>query len=173
MGRLNTKDIREDPKGRPKKKIGVLISGRGSNLQALIDAQRRGELGGEIAVVVSNVETAAGLERARRAGIPTVVRDHRGRTREDFDAEVPSPRQAWAAATANPLSVRGVAGGQLLEGFIKNWSESQKTALVGRMIADVVDHPGGLPLLQYIDPDDDSTQAIVLTPTLTPRRTVS
>jgi phosphoribosylglycinamide formyltransferase-1 len=72
------------------KRLGVLISGRGSNLQALIDAQVRGELGGEIAVVVSNVESAAGLERARRAGIPTVVRDHRGRKREEFDAEIVS-----------------------------------------------------------------------------------
>jgi phosphoribosylglycinamide formyltransferase-1 len=72
------------------KKIGVLISGRGSNLQALIDAQKRGELGGEIVVVVSNVEDAPGLERARRAGIPTEVRDHRGRPREDFDAEIVS-----------------------------------------------------------------------------------
>ncbi len=71
-----------------KRKIGVLISGRGTNLQALIDAQLRGELGGEIAVVFSNVESAAGLERARRAGIPVVVRDHRGRTREEFDAEL-------------------------------------------------------------------------------------
>jgi len=70
------------------KTIGVLISGRGSNLQALIDASRRGELGGEIAVVFSNVESAAGLERARRAGIPVAFRDHRGRAREDFDAEV-------------------------------------------------------------------------------------
>jgi phosphoribosylglycinamide formyltransferase 1 len=70
------------------KRIGVLISGRGSNLQALIDAQRRGELGGEIAVVFSNVADAAGLERARAAGIPTACRDHRGRTREEFDAEV-------------------------------------------------------------------------------------
>ncbi len=71
-----------------KRRVGVLISGRGSNLQALIDAQQRGELGGEIAVVVSNVESAAGLERARRAGIPVAVRDHRGRAREEFDAEV-------------------------------------------------------------------------------------
>ena len=70
------------------KRIGVLVSGRGSNLQALIDAARRGELGGEIAVVVSNVETAAGLERARRAGIPTAFRDHRGKKREAFDAEI-------------------------------------------------------------------------------------
>lgn len=70
------------------KRIGVLVSGRGSNLQALIDAARRGELGGEIALVVSNVETAAGLERARRAGIPTAFRDHRGKKREAFDAEI-------------------------------------------------------------------------------------
>ncbi len=70
------------------KQIGVLVSGRGSNLQALIDAQRRGQLGGEIALVVSNVENAPGLERARHAGIATAFRDHRGRKREEFDAEI-------------------------------------------------------------------------------------
>jgi phosphoribosylglycinamide formyltransferase-1 len=70
------------------KRVGVLISGRGSNLQALIDAAGRGELGGEIAVVVSNVAAAAGLERARRAGISAFVCDHRGRSREDHDREV-------------------------------------------------------------------------------------
>ena len=70
------------------KKVGVLLSGRGSNLVALIDAARRGELGGEIAVVVSNVEDAPGLERARQAGIPAVFRDHRGKAREAFDAEI-------------------------------------------------------------------------------------
>ena len=64
------------------KKIGVLVSGRGSNLQALIDAARRGELGGEVGVVVSNVEDALALERARQAGIPAVFRDHRGKKRE-------------------------------------------------------------------------------------------
>jgi len=70
------------------KRIGVLVSGRGSNLQALIDAAGRGELGGEIVVVVSNDEAAQGLERARRAGIPAVFRDHRGKKREAFDAEI-------------------------------------------------------------------------------------
>jgi len=70
------------------KRVGVLVSGRGSNLQALVDAARRGELGGEVGVVVSNVETALALDRARQAGIPAVFRDHRGRKREDFDAEV-------------------------------------------------------------------------------------
>jgi len=77
------------------KTIGVLISGRGSNLQALIDASRRGELGGgRIGVVFSNVEDAPGLERARRAGIPVAFRDHRGRSRETFDAEVVGILQA-------------------------------------------------------------------------------
>jgi phosphoribosylglycinamide formyltransferase-1 len=70
------------------KRVGVLISGRGSNLQALIDAQRAGQLGGEIAVVISNVEAAFGLERARQAGIPAVFHDHRGKKREDYDAEL-------------------------------------------------------------------------------------
>jgi phosphoribosylglycinamide formyltransferase-1 len=69
-------------------RIGVLASGRGSNLQALVDAQGRGELGGEIVVVFSNVEGAPALDRARRASIPVVVRDHRGRRRDEFDAEV-------------------------------------------------------------------------------------
>lgn len=70
------------------KRIGVLVSGRGSNLQALLDAARRGELGGEIAVVVSNVEEALGLARAREAGIPAVFRDHHGKKRDAFDTEI-------------------------------------------------------------------------------------
>ena len=70
------------------KAVGVLISGRGSNLQALIDAERAGSLGGRIVLVVSNVESAAGLARARAAGIPAVFRDHRGRARDEFDAEL-------------------------------------------------------------------------------------
>ena len=70
------------------KRVGVLISGRGSNLQALIEAQRAGTLGGEIAVVISNIESAPGLERARAAGIPTVCCVHQGRIREDHDREI-------------------------------------------------------------------------------------
>jgi len=71
-------------------RVGVLASGRGSNLQALIDAAGAESLGGTIAVVISNVETAPALERARKAGIPAHFRDHRGRKREEFDAEVES-----------------------------------------------------------------------------------
>jgi phosphoribosylglycinamide formyltransferase 1 len=64
----------------------VLVSGRGTNLQALMDAAQLGELGGEVAVVVSNVEQAPALDRARRAGVRAIFRDHRGQKREDFDA---------------------------------------------------------------------------------------
>jgi phosphoribosylglycinamide formyltransferase-1 len=70
------------------KKVGVLVSGRGSNLQALIDAASAGALGGEVAVVISNVASAPALERAHEAGIPALFRDHRVRAREAFDAEL-------------------------------------------------------------------------------------
>src|SRR6266496_2779754 len=70
------------------KNVGVLVSGRGTNLQALIDAAAGGRLGGRIAVVISNVEDAPGLERARKAGIPAHFRDHRGRPRDEFDQEL-------------------------------------------------------------------------------------
>lgn len=69
-------------------RVGVLISGRGSNLQALIEAARGGSLGGQIALVVSNVEGAAGLDRAREAGIPTETLPHQGRSREEHDREI-------------------------------------------------------------------------------------
>jgi phosphoribosylglycinamide formyltransferase-1 len=70
------------------KSVGVLISGRGTNLHALIDAAAAGRLGGRIAVVISNVEDAPGLERARKAGIPAHFRDHRGRPRDEFDQQL-------------------------------------------------------------------------------------
>jgi phosphoribosylglycinamide formyltransferase-1 len=79
------------------RRLGVLVSGRGSNLQALIDAAREGRLGGRVEVVVSNVEAAPALDRARLAGIPAVFRDHRGRRREDYDRELVSVLRAHAA----------------------------------------------------------------------------
>jgi len=71
-----------------KSPIGILISGRGSNLQALMDAAADGRLGGTVAVVISNVASAAGLERARAAGIPAHAIDRAGRPREDHDREL-------------------------------------------------------------------------------------
>jgi len=71
----------------PSRRLGVLVSGRGSNLQALIDAVSDGRLDATIAVVISNVAGAGGLDRARQAGIETVVIDHRGwPSRGDYDA---------------------------------------------------------------------------------------
>ena len=70
----------------PSRRLGVLISGRGSNLQAIIDAIRDGRLSATIAVVISNRADAAGLLRARDAGIETLVMDHRAYpSREDYD----------------------------------------------------------------------------------------
>lgn len=65
----------------------VLISGSGTNLQALIDAGERGEIPGALAVVISNRSEAKGLERAANHGIATEVLDHRHFTdRESYDA---------------------------------------------------------------------------------------
>jgi len=66
--------------------LGVLISGRGSNLQAIIDAIGAGRLDARIGLVISNRPGAQGLDRARTAGIETLVIDHRSfPTREAFD----------------------------------------------------------------------------------------
>ena len=68
------------------RRIGVLISGRGTNLQALIDAVADGRLDATIAVVISNRADAAGLDRARGAGIETLVLNHRDwPSREEYD----------------------------------------------------------------------------------------
>ena len=70
----------------PNTRLAILISGRGSNLQAFIDACANGELEAEIAVVISNNPAAAGLARAQQAGIPTRTVNHRDYdSREEFD----------------------------------------------------------------------------------------
>jgi phosphoribosylglycinamide formyltransferase-1 len=69
--------------------LGVLLSGSGTNLQALIDAIAAGRLHARIAVVVSNIPEALGVERARRHGLPTVVVAHRDApSREAYDARL-------------------------------------------------------------------------------------
>jgi phosphoribosylglycinamide formyltransferase-1 len=69
--------------------LGVLISGRGSNLKAIIDAIGRRELDATIAIVISNIAGAPGLDHARTAGIETLVLSHKGyASREDYDRAV-------------------------------------------------------------------------------------
>ena len=70
-------------------RIAVLISGRGSNLQALLDAIRDGRLPAELRVVISNSADAQGLERAKKENVETLVLDHRDKvrfpSRDDYD----------------------------------------------------------------------------------------
>jgi phosphoribosylglycinamide formyltransferase-1 len=67
--------------------VGVLISGSGTNLQAILDRAADGSLPARIALVISNRAGVRGLERAAAAGVPTQVLDHRGfARREDYDA---------------------------------------------------------------------------------------
>lgn len=79
-------------------RVGVLISGSGTNLQALLDACASGDLNATIAVVISNKHDAFGLERARRAGVPAVVVD---RSRYESSS-------AYNAAIAGVLKEHGV-----------------------------------------------------------------
>lgn len=68
------------------RRLGVLISGRGSNLKAIIDAINGGRLDAAIAVVISNRADAPGLDHAEGAGIETLVLNHKAyATREDYD----------------------------------------------------------------------------------------
>jgi phosphoribosylglycinamide formyltransferase-1 len=69
-----------------RRRVGVLVSGRGSNLQALIDAVEDRRLDVTLALVISNREGVQGLERARRAGIEAICLSHRGwPSRDDYD----------------------------------------------------------------------------------------
>lgn len=77
--------------------VAVLISGRGSNLGALIDAAQEGRLGGDISLVISNRPDAAGLALAAAAGIATAIIDHRDyASREAFDTQLVSQLRAAA-----------------------------------------------------------------------------
>ena len=117
--------------------LGILISGRGSNLQSIIDAIGRGELAAEIAVVISNRPEAAGLLRAREAGLETVCL-----SQKNFDS-----RDAYDAAIARELMARKVDL-VCLAGFMR---------LVGRPLLDAFPqrilniHPSLLPAFPGLD----------------------
>ena len=101
-----------------RRRIGVLISGRGSNLQALIDAVAAGTLKAEIAVVISNKASAAGLERARAAGIETVVLDHRTfASRDDYDTAVAQALRSRHVAVVCLAGFMRLIGPRLLDEF--------------------------------------------------------
>jgi phosphoribosylglycinamide formyltransferase-1 len=121
----------------PGRRIAVLISGRGSNLQALIDAAADGRLRADIAVVISNRADAAGLERARAAGIEALTIPHR---------DYPS-REAFEDVVVREIRARG-ATLVCLAGFMR---------LLGRTFLDAFPtailnvHPSLLPAFPGVD----------------------
>jgi phosphoribosylglycinamide formyltransferase 1 len=72
----------------PLKKIGILLSGRGSNFEAIADSIEAGRLHAEIAIVISNRADAPGLESAKRRSLNAVLIPSKGRVREEHDADV-------------------------------------------------------------------------------------
>lgn len=97
--------------------VGILISGRGSNMQALVAAAVSEDFPARIAVVISNRADAAGLDFARSRGIPTEVVPHKGRSREDFDADLDS------ALRRHEVELVCLAGFMrlLTDGFVQKW----------------------------------------------------
>jgi phosphoribosylglycinamide formyltransferase-1 len=101
-----------------RKRVGVLISGRGSNLQALIDAAKAPDYPAEIALVISNVPEVQGLVRAEAAGIPVRVIDHK-----DFAAREPFEAALDAALHEAGVDLLCNAGFMrlLTESFVARW----------------------------------------------------
>ena len=115
----------------------VLISGNGSNLQAIIDAIAAGEIPAQIRAVISNNPDAYGLERARRAGIPVEVVDHRDfPDRESYDRAL----QAVIDRYRPDLVV--------LAGFMRILTPAFVEHYAGRMLNS---HPSLLPRYQGLD----------------------
>ena len=100
------------------KSIGVLISGRGTNLQALIDSVAEGRLDAKIAVVISNRADAQGLDRARAAGIATMLIDHRDfPTRDAFDRAIAAALREHGVSLVCLAGFMRLIGPPLLEAF--------------------------------------------------------
>jgi phosphoribosylglycinamide formyltransferase-1 len=122
----------------PRKRVAVLISGRGSNMVALIEAARDPAYPAEIVVVLSNDPAAQGLQRAAAANIPTSVVDHRqfGRDREGFE------RAMQRELEARNVELVCLAGFMrlLTPWFVRQWE--------GRMLNI---HPALLPAFKGLD----------------------
>jgi phosphoribosylglycinamide formyltransferase 1 len=100
------------------RRLGVLISGRGSNLQALIDAIADGRLDAAIAVVISNRADAAGLERARAVGIEAICLPHRSfAARDDYDRAVVKELQARDVGLVCLAGFMRLVGAPLIDAF--------------------------------------------------------
>lgn len=119
-----------------KARVGILISGRGSNMAALIEAARAHDCPYEIAVVVANVPDAPGLAIAAANGVPQFAHGHAGMTRAAFDALV---HGALIDAGVEYVALAGYMR-LLSPGFVREWQ--------GRMINI---HPSLLPAHKGLD----------------------
>jgi phosphoribosylglycinamide formyltransferase-1 len=101
-----------------KRRLGVLISGRGSNLVAIIDAIAERRLDAEIAVVISNRADAPGLERARAHGLSTRCISHRAfASRDDFDRAIVGELRAHDVGLVCLAGFMRLVGAPMLEAF--------------------------------------------------------
>ena len=112
-------------------RLGVLVSGGGTNLQAILDAVADGRLAAEVALVVSDRPGVKALDRAAAAGVPSVVL----RVRDYAD------RDAYSAAVADALTAQGVDT-VVFAGFVKILTQPMLDAYGGRMVNT---HPALLP----------------------------
>jgi phosphoribosylglycinamide formyltransferase-1 len=124
--------------------LGVLISGRGSNLQAIIDAIASGWLDARVGIVISNRGDAQGLERAQKAGLETLVIDHHA---------FPS-REAFDLTVADELKRRGV-GLVCLAGFMRLLSPAFISAFPNAILNI---HPALLPAFPGLDAQHQAWQ---------------
>jgi phosphoribosylglycinamide formyltransferase 1 len=98
--------------------LGVLISGRGSNLGALIDAVQERRLSARIAIVISNRPAAAGLDRARAGGIETLIMEHRAYpSRDDYDGAIAGTLRARLVSVVCLAGFMRLIGAPLLDAF--------------------------------------------------------
>jgi len=116
--------------------LAILISGRGSNMAALIDAACESDCPYEVVLVASNEPDAPGLQLARKLGIATFAHSHKGLAREQFDAMID--------AALRDAGARYVA----LAGYMRILSEAFVAGWAGRMLNI---HPSLLPLYKGLD----------------------
>ena len=128
-----------------KARIAILISGRGSNMIALADAVRSGSIpNAEVAIVISDQPSAAGLEKAKERGIETLVVERRGQTREEHDREI------VAALLDRKIDLVCLAG------YMRVLSAECIDAYRGRILNI---HPSLLPLFPGLDAQKQALEA--------------
>lgn len=128
-----------------KKRIAILISGRGSNMMALVEAARAADYPAEIAAVISNRPEAPGLAWAEAQGLPARAIDHKAfSSREAFDEAV------HAALTEARVDLVALAGFMRIQsaGFVARWMSRQLNI-----------HPALLPSFKGLNPHEQALQA--------------